>query len=303
MASTMLQLVNQVVTELGTSTSLSAVASSTNQDVVQVLALMNAVGYELQRKHQWQALTKEYRFTTVYYQYTGDSTSGSTSLTGMSSISGLDSNFMVTGTGINQDTYVSSAAGTTVVLTQAATVTATGTTFTFGQTKYSLPSDYDRQVDRTQYDKSNRWEMLGPETAQQWQFLKSSYISTGPRVRYRILGNKFQIWPIISTNDYLGFEYVSNLWVTASGSTAPDKASFTADTDTCIFPDRLIVLGTKLKYFEIKGFDTTALKRDYDDQLSFAKANDAGSPTLSFSPRLSSVLISYDNIPDSGYGS
>jgi hypothetical protein len=298
----MLQLVQQATTELGL-TVPTAVASSTSSDIVQILGLLNAVGYELQREYEWQAINKEYRFTTVFYQYTGDSTASSTSLTGMSSIVGLDSNFMVTGTGINQDTYVSSAVGATVTLDQAATVTATGTTFTFGQTKYSLPSDFDRQVDRTHFDKSKHWEMLGPETAQQWQFLKSAYISTGPRIRYRILGGKFQIWPLISTNDYLGFEYISNYWVTSTSSTTgPDKSSLTADTDTCIFPDRLMVLGLKKKYWEIKGFDTTAITNDYEKHLSIAKANDSGSPTLSFAPKPSSVLIGWENIPDSNYG-
>lgn len=300
---TMLQLVQQATTELGL-TVPTAVASSTNSDVVQILGLLNAVGYEIQREYNWQALTKEYRFTTVFYSYTGNSTVSSTSLTGMSSIVGLDTTFMVSGTGINTDTYVSSASSTTIVVNQAATVTATGSTFTFGQTKYSLPTDFDRQVDRTHFDKSKHWEMLGPETAQQWQWLKSSYISTGPRIRYRILGGYFQIFPLVATNDYLGFEYVSKSWVTATGTTTgPDKSSFTVDTDTCVFPDRVMVLGLKKKYWEIKGFDTTAVTRDYEHHLGIAKSNDSGSPTLSFSPTMSNVLISWNNIPDSGYGS
>jgi hypothetical protein len=146
--------------------------------------------------------------------------------------------------------------------------------------------------------------MLGPESAQQWQWLKSSYISTGPRVRYRLLGDYFQIWPMLSSNEYLGFEYVSNKWVTASGTTTgPDKTSFTVDTDTCIYPDRLMVLGLKLKYFSIKGFDTTDLRRDFEDQLALAKTHDSGAATLSFAPRPSGVLVGYENIPDSNYGS
>lgn len=299
---TLLQLVQQARGEMGLSVP-TAVASSLDTDIIQTLALLNAVGYELQRQHNWQALDKEYRFTTVYYTYTGTSTSGNTSLTSMSSIVGLDSTFMISGTGINQDTYVSTASGSTVVMSQAASASGTGTSFTFGQTKYALPSDWDRQIDRTHYDKSRHWEMLGPESAQQWQWLKSAYISTGPRIRYRILGNYFQIWPLTSSNDYLGFEYISKNWVTASGTTTgPDKTSFTVDSDTCIYPDRLMVLGLKLKYFEVKGFDTTALFRDYTRELNLAKSNDQGSATLSFAPRVSSILIGYENIPDSGYG-
>jgi hypothetical protein len=63
-----------------------------------------------------------------------------------------------------------------------------------------------------------------------------------------------------------------------------------------------MVLALKYKYFSIKGFDTTDIKRDYDMQLGIAKSSDAGSPTLSMAPRISSVLIGWENIPDSNYG-
>jgi hypothetical protein len=60
--------------------------------------------------------------------------------------------------------------------------------------------------------------------------------------------------------------------------------------------------GTKLKYFEAKGFDTTALYRDYLLELETAIAQDTAAANLSFAPRPGTVLIGYDNIPDSGYG-
>lgn len=301
-STTLLQLISQASAEMGL-TVPTVVTGSTNTNLIQLLYLTNAVGNEIARQFDWQDMDKEYRFTTNFYQYTGNSTLNSLNLTGMSSIANLDSTYSVSGVGINQDTYVASAASTTVVLNQVATATASNTTFTFAQTKYALPTDWDRQIDRTHFDKSKHWEMLGPESPQQWQWLKSSYISTGPRIRYRILGNYFQIWPLLSVNEQLGFEYISNQWVVAAAAAQPSKTAFTVDTDTCIFPDRLMVLGIKLKYFEIKGFDTTALQRDYLHQFNLAKSNDHGSATLSFSPRMSSVLIGWENIPDSNYGS
>jgi hypothetical protein len=143
--------------------------------------------------------------------------------------------------------------------------------------------------------------MLGPEDAQQWQWLKSGYISTGPRVRWRILDNQFQIWPVMNTNEYLGWEYRSKGWARAADGTV--KNSFTADSDTTVFDDRLMVLFTKMKYWGIKGFDTTVVSQDYQRVLSIAKANDKGAPNLSFAPYPSKVLIGYANIPDTGYGS
>lgn len=302
---TMLQLVKQSMGEMGLAVP-TTVAGSTQLDLVQILALLNAVGYEVSREHDWQYMSKEYRFYTVSYSYTGNVVNGSNSVINMSSIVGLtsDSTFMVSGTGINQDTYVTNASGNTVTLSQNASATNNTVTLTFSQTKYGLPSDWDRQINRTHFDKSKHWEMLGPESPQQWQWLKSAYISTGPRIRYRILGNYFQIWPMIGNNEYLGLEYISKNWViSASSTTGPDKTSFTIDTDSCIFPDRLMVLGTKLKYFSAKGFDTTDFRREYEEQLGLAKSQDAGAPTLSFSPRMSSVLVGWENIPDSNYGS
>ena len=301
MSSTMLQLVQQATAELNLAVP-SFVVGNTSQDVQQVLALMNASGYELTKEYDWQALEKEYRFYTQYVATTGNTTANSYTVTGIPSTTGLTTQYSITGTAVNQDTYVSVVnSSTQVTMSQMASTTTTGGTINFSQTIYDLPSDFETITDRTQWDKSKHWEMLGPEDAQQWQWLKSGYISTGPRVRWRILGGQFQIWPPMTTSEYLGFEYRSKGW--AESNTGTIKNSFTADTDTTFFDDRIMVLYTKLKYFQVKSFDTTALQQDYQRYLSIVKANDKGSATLSFAPYPSKVLIGYANIPDTGYGS
>ena len=301
MSSTMLQLVQQVTGELNLSVP-TYVVGNTSQDVQQVLALMNAAGYELTKEYDWQALEKEYRFYTQYVATTGNTTANSYVITGIPSTTGLTTQYSITGTSVNQDTYVSTVdSATQVTMSQMASTTTSGGTVNFSQTIYNLPDDFETITDRTQWDKSKHWEMLGPEDAQQWQWLKSGYISTGPRVRWRILGNTFQIWPPMTTTEYLGFEYRSKGW--ALSATNVVKNSFTADTDTTFFDDRIMVLYTKLKYFQVKSFDTTALQQDYQRYLSIVKANDKGSATLSFAPFPSKVLIGYANIPDTGYGS
>ena len=396
MSSTMLQLVQQVTSELGVPTP-TYVTGNTNQDVIQINALMNAVGYELLRRADWQQLVKQNIFTTTYVQSNGYTTSSNSyNIYGLdSSVADLTSDYQVVGTGVGNATYVTDVTlesnGTyTVTVNQPLTSytldeqtpTATKyvtlnygaanelykgdfgagdwsgveigqtvigdyipagtvinyilydsvndqtylvlsnnntsdpgsyvyenvnfydapstTQFTFQKVKYAMPTDYDATIPRTHWDKSKRWEMLGPEDAQQWEWLLSGYISTGPRIRWRIFQNKFQIWPGTSTNELLGFEYRSKAW--AESSDGVPKNSFTADTDTCIYPDRLIVLGTKLKYFEAKGFDTTAMYRNYSEELNTCIAQNTSAANLSFAPRPGTVLIGYDNIPDSGYG-
>ena len=296
----MLELMQQTSSELGL-VAPTYVAGNTQQDVIQLLALMNRAGYNLIKEYDWRALQKEYRFYTQAISTTGDGVDGSYNLLNVANTTGLNSKWQVTGTGIPQDCSIVSVSGSTVTLNQPLQATNVGIDLTFGQMEYDLPSDYETITDRTHWDKTKHWEMLGPEDAQQWQWLKSGYISTGPRVRWRIYGEYFHIWPLMNTQEYLGYEYRSKGW--AESSTGTVKNSFTADTDTTFLDDTIMVLATKLKFFQIKGFDVTSLQQDYERYLSVAKANDKGSATLSFAPYPSKALIGYANIPDTGYGS
>lgn len=296
---TLLQLIQSATGELGLSVP-AYVVGNTATDTLQQFSLLNAVGKDLQRQHTWQHAATEYNFTTSFLVTTGTTTNGSAVVTGIPDTTGFDTTYVAVGTGIETNTFIQSVDSTSqVTLTRAATASGT-VSINFCKVKYAYPADFDRPVDRTQWDKSKHWEMLGPEDAQQWEWLLSGYISTGPVVRWRLLGAYFQIWPGFSSTEVLGFEYRSKGWAAAANGTV--KNSFTLDTDTCIFPDRVMVLGAKLKYFQAKGFDTTAMYRDWMTELETATAQDTSSANLSLAPRASNVLIGWNNIPDSGYG-
>lgn len=295
---TMLQIIQAAATELGIPKP-NLVMGVNNTDTMQLLGLLNGLGGDLQREYIWQALCTEYRFNTQFLEATGTTTANSAVVTGLSATTGLDNTYQVLGVGVNQDTYVQTLdSATQVTMSQVASASGT-VTLTFCKTKYSFPSDYDRPQDKTQWDKTQHWEMRGPTSPQLWQWLKSGYISTGPRIRFRPMGGLFQIWPAIAEAHYLGFEYISNAWVRGADGTLKD--SFTADTDTCIFDDRMMITGLKAAYQKAKGLGDEFTEQ-YKNLLDIAKANDSGSETLSMCPRLETVLIGWDNIPDSGYG-
>ena len=301
MSTTMLQLVQQVTAELNLAVP-AYVIGNPSQDVQQILALMNRAGYDLVKEYDWQALELEYRFYTTAVTTTCNTTNGTYLLNNIPSTAGLDSTYSIVGTSIPQDTYVNNVIdANSLTSTQLASATSIGGSVTFSKTIYPLPPDYETITDNTHWDKTKHWQMLGPVDAQQWQWLKSGYISTGPRVRWRILGNTFQIWPPYNTQEYLGFEYRSKGWVRNAAGDVLN--SFQNDSDTSVLDSTVIALLTKLKYFQIKSFDTTSLQQDYVRYLNVAKANDKGSATLSFAPSPSAVLIGWANIPDTGYGS
>lgn len=297
-STTMLQLIQQATGEMGLQVP-TYVAGNTNQDTVQQLALLNAVGNEIQRQFVWQHSTVQYRFNAEVLATTGNTTNGSAVITNIPSTTGLDTTWQVVGEGINTNVNILSVdSATQVTLDQPCTATGTGVTLNFGKVKYTLPSDFDRPVDATNWDVTKHWAIIGPLTAQQWEYLISGWIATGPVINWRLLGGYFQIWPVQTQADLLGMEYISRNWVQATGVFTPNKSMFTVDTDTCVFPDRLMVLGLKKKFFEAKNFDTTALMRDYETQLSIAFANDQGSGTLSMGPQGVGYLLNWSNIPD-----
>ncbi len=295
---TLLQIIQAATGELGIPTPPLVVGINAT-DTKQLLSLANSLGRDLQRKYVWEALSTEYRFTTEFLIATGTTTAGSAIVTGLTATTGLDDTYMVTGTGMNQDTYVATLdSATQVTLNQGASASGT-VELTFCKVKYPFPSDFDRSVDRTQWDKSQHWRMLGPVTAQQWQWLKSGYISTGPRIHFRQMGGTLQIWPPISSADYLGFEYISNAWARSAAGVA--KSSFTLDADTCIYPDDLMIKGLKVYYQKAKGLGSDYVD-EFNDAISIAFGNDSGSDTLSMCGLQGESLIGWHNIPDSGYG-
>jgi len=99
MSATLLQLVQQASVEVGLN-SPSTVVGNPDNNVVQMLGLINAAGYEIVRQHEWQALNKTNLFQTNFTTTTGTVTSGSAVITGIPSTAGLSARYQVTGTGI-----------------------------------------------------------------------------------------------------------------------------------------------------------------------------------------------------------
>lgn len=308
-----LTMVKQVTGELNLSIP-QAVVGNLNRDTVQIASLMLRAARELVYEYEWQVLDKSYYFYTQFYVTTADITQGSPVLQNVQNITAAPpillqkpTYFDVLGSTAetNNVQLVSidqtDPFNTRITMNQNAKTTVTGATVTFTQQIYDLPADYGAMIDRTHWDSTRRWLMLGPSTPQEFQWLEQGYISTGPRIRWRLQNNKFVTWPSFATNERLAYEYRSNSIIVAADGITP-QANFKADTDLILLDEQLLVLFTKLKYFQIKGFDTADLAAEFDRYLSIAKSLDSSAKILSFAPNPAEVLINYQQIPDSGYG-
>ncbi len=282
MAYTLVQLIQQACGELAL-TQPSAVISSSNNQTKQFLALAQRLGKDLVRDHDWQQLVKVKVFQgTDSVALAGTTTSDSTSVTGISSTASLSVGMVVSGTGITNYTEIASVdSGTAITLTMPATASGSPT-LTFKAQDYALPSDYDRMVPDTHWDRVNLWRAHGARSSQHWQWLVSGGISPTTDVQWRLFQNKMRLAPPpTASTQVFAYEYVSNFWVIATGGTSASKAAFTADTDTSIFQDDLMLAGIKYYFLKAKKLDFAVEMAEFNEALSVRKSQDVPQTTTS----------------------
>jgi len=168
------------------------------------------------------------------------------------------------------------------------------------QDKYSLPADWTYFVNQTQWDRTNRWPLLGPKSPQEWAWLTGGGIASAPRTRYRVYGDKLVLFPVPgSTPANITIEYITKNWLTRADQTAADF--ITTDTDTVNYNPWMMVKFVKQKFYELKGFDTVAVKADFMRMFMSLTGKDKGGPVLSLSPTSSPALVGPWSVPEGSW--
>ena len=310
MTSTLLSLVQTVQAELNLFPQATSVSGATDDQTIQLFTLINAVGRELMVERDWRSLEEEGIISVIPpVTTTGNTTQQSAVVTGIGSLTGVAATTWVCqGQTIAQAARVVSVdSSSQVTLNEQSTATLTGISLTFSQDTYAIPADFSHFVNGTAWDRTRRWQLLGPTSPQEDQWMRSGIAAIGPRRRFRQVGrgvNSFRIWPPPATTDTpstLVFDYISSYW--AQDTNGVPKAAFTADTDTCVYPDDVMIKGLKYKFFLVKGFDVSTYRAEYMQARDVAMAQDGGARTVRMGRKRWPVLISGANIPDAGFGS
>ena len=174
-----------------------------------------------------------------------------------------------------------------------------------GTSSYALPTDFDRFVGNTAFNRTDKEAFTGPLTPQQYQLDQHGTASVGITQRFRLKPSsnalKFDITPTPTSTESIGFEYVSSHWNQKTDGTS--QAAFTVDTDTGILDETLIEMGVTWRFAQMHGLDYAEHFRQYQLELRQAISREGGSPVISLDDarRLTVSPYSY-NLPDSGYG-
>ena len=203
-----LTMIQASAKRLGLSSPASAYNSSDNQ-VVQLVALAQEEGIELAEVFDWKVLTKEKTFT-----------------------------------------------GT-------AAAAQTG----------ALASDYDRMVNESFFNRTQKRPVYGPISPQDWQFTQA-IVATTLVESFRIRGTSVLITPTPNGTDSYAYEYISTKWCQSSG--AVEQTSWAADTDTGILSEEVMALGIIWRFLKAKGFDYAESFRTYEVAKARAQVKDGG---------------------------
>lgn len=174
--------------------------------------------------------------------------------------------------------------------------------------EYTLPDDWSYAIDQTQWDRTDHWPLLGPKSAQEWAWLKGGLLSVAPRLRFRIVGNLFKLWPVPSTSSSpsqykIAQEYVVCNWVESTNevSTPIMTDMVSKDTDIVQYDPWLASKFMKMKFYELKGFDTTNVQAEFMRIFNTLTGKDTGAPILNLSPRPLSQYLGPWSVPDGSW--
>lgn len=137
----------------------------------------------------------------------------------------------------------------------------TFTTVALAEQTGAIPSDFQRFVKDTIWNRTTRTKVQGPIQASDWQ-IRQAQASTGPFQNFNIRGSAFLMTPTPSAGWTIAYEYISKyIGLAVDGTT--ERSVFTGDDDTTYFDDELVILGTVWRYRKAEGLDYSEEFREY----------------------------------------
>ena len=159
----------------------------------------------------------------------------------------------------------------------------------------AIPTDFDRPIGNTVWNRTDIDPGYGPISPQDWQLMKAS-VAAGPYSNFRVHGGEFRLYPVPTAGETVAYEYLTKDW--AESSVGAGKTEMDDDTDVSRLDENLIRLGVIWRFKEAKGLEYGENFNSYERRVAQALARDAWLPTLTMAqPGLRSIV----NVPEGNW--
>jgi hypothetical protein len=183
---------------------------------------------------------------------------------------------------------------------QAITKEKTFTTIAQESQTGALPTDFDRFVPGTFYNRTRSRIVTGPLTAQEYADYKGRLTSIVYEA-FRVRGDAILLLPTPTAGETMAFEYVSKWWAGTASDTAPTLEQFAADTDENFLDDELFRLGMVWRFKKSRGLDYGEDHQSYEMHLAQVMGRDGGTRTLNMGGRVDRRVPRAPQAPDGNW--
>ena len=160
------------------------------------------------------------------------------------------------------------------------------------------PSDFDRIIPDTFWNRTTDRKIEGPLTPQEWAIAYGAPITSDIQQYWMLRNDGMHIFPAPTATNSLAYEYVTKqAWETSGGSALDEP---TADSDVCRISENLLTLGVVWRWRQAKGLDYAEDLKSYELELSREMVSQRSARVLTIAPEDGDYFMPI--VPDSGFG-
>jgi hypothetical protein len=148
-------------------------------------------------------------------------------------------------------------------------------------TSYALPIGFQEMIDQTLWNRSTRLPGIGPLSFQQSTALQARLVNVVLNVVFQIQGNMLTMPIVPPSGAAVNGMYLTRFWVKSAAASVPDKAKATAQDDVLLLDEELLIAGLKLRFEEVRGFETARSQQRYEAKLEAVVGKNLGAQVLS----------------------
>lgn len=163
------------------------------------------------------------------------------------------------------------------------------------------PSDYDRMVTNSFFNRTSDRRAVGPIAPNDWQNLRATAAAPVLTDLFRFRGSSLLMWPTPRAGDQLAYEYVSRNLVVAADTTTL-RPIWTADTDSLRLDEELLTLGVIWRWKFQKSLAWESDKAFYEERIESAIVASRGASKIGLGGDDSGSPLTQPAVPDGNWG-
>ena len=162
----------------------------------------------------------------------------------------------------------------------------------------AVPSDFDRMVSETFWNRTDQERVVGPVTPEEWQGLVAS-VALPIESAFQMRAGQIELYPVPTAGETYAYEYVSTQWCQSASGTG--QTAWVADTDTGLLDEELTTLGLVWRFKQSRGLDYAEDMTTYEEQVLQAMARDGTRRTARLAREIDYGAAHYPMVPEGNW--